>query len=147
MKEQGFTIFIAMIVMGTLLLISSSIVNLAVKQSFISSSGRESQYAFYAADTGIECALFWDVKNPATEITAFSRAGTSEINCNYSLPQVVGGPVATSTFWIFFTPDPYCAKVNVSKAVSGATLIESFGYNTCDTSNPRRVERAVRVSY
>lgn len=151
MKEKGFTLFIAVIVMGTLLLIATGIVSLAVKQAFISASGRESQHAFYAADTGIECALYWDVQNPAG-ISAFATSTGSTIFCNKDANNpgntwVVGGSYTSVINHIDFLPDPYCAIVTVTKGLDGSTEIESMGYNTCDPLNPRRVERAVRATY
>jgi len=142
--NKGFTLFIAIIVAGTLLLIATGITGLAVKQSLISSTGRESQYAFYAADTGMECALYWDVQN-SSGISAFSTSTGSVINCN-NQNMTVGG-TAISTFTLNLNPDPFCATVTVAKNDNGSTRIESKGYNTCDTSNPRRVERAVRATY
>ena len=149
--QKGFTLFIAIIVMGTLLLITTGIVSLAVKQALISASGRESQHAFYAADTGIECALYWDVQNPLG-ISAFSTSTGSTIFCNRDTGNpgnqwVVGGSYTSVINYISFLPDPYCAIVTVTKGISGSTVIESKGYNTCDSSNPRRVERAVRATY
>lgn len=151
MKNKGFTIFVAIIVMGTLLLIATGIVSLAVRQALISASGRESQHAFYAADTGIECVLFWDVQNPSGQ-SAFSTSTGSTIFCNKDANNpgnqwVVGGSYTSVINRIDFLPDPYCAVVTVSKGLSGETTIESMGYNTCDPSNPRRVERAVRATY
>ena len=151
-ESKGFTLFIAMVVMGTLLLIAAGITSLAVKQSFISSTGRESQNAFYAADTGIECALYWDVQNPSGK-SAFSTSTASTITCNNSANLPVGGGGygnPTSVFSFTLTPDIYCASVSVTKVYIGPVLrttIESKGYNTCDTTNPRRVERAVRATY
>ena len=149
--NRGFTLFIALIITGTLLLISSAVATLAVKQSFISTSGRESQHAFYAADTGIECALFWDVKNPSGS-SAFSTTTGSTIFCNRDSQNatnqwVVGGSQTSVINRINFLPDPYCAIVTVTKGVDGSTQIESLGYNTCAAGASRRVERAVRVNY
>lgn len=152
MKNKGFTLFIALVVMGTLLLIAAGITSLATRQALISASGRESQHAFYAADTGIECALYWDVKNP-TGISAFATSTASTITCDNSGPLSVGGGGdlnPTSSFTFTLTPEPYCVSVTVTKTyVSNVlrTVIESLGYNTCDSSNPRRVERAIRAVY
>jgi hypothetical protein len=152
MKNRGFTLFIAIVIMGTLLLISAGMVSLAVRQALISASGRESQAAFYAADTGIECALYWDVQNPSG-VSGFATTSTSQINCNNQIKTVGGSAVvvggfAVSTFTFNFDPDPPCVIVSVFKAMnSSATRIESKGYNTCDPTNPRRVERALRASY
>lgn len=157
MKNTGFTLFIAIVVMGTLFLIAAGVTNLALKQAFISTSGRLSQSAFYAADAGMECALYWDVKNPGADQSAFSSSTpAATINCNGSDASVnnisSGGfydPV-TYSFSYTLSPEPYCTVVTINKAyVSGVlkTTLESKGYNTCDTTNPRRVERAVRATY
>lgn len=149
--NKGFTLFIAIAVMGTLLLIATSIINLSVKQSQISDAGRESQIAFYAADSGMECALFWDVKNPDSEQSAFNIATTQIISCNQDGANPdneweVGGS-SESIIDITFLPEEACAVVTVTKNPDGTTEIKSRGYNTCDPSNPRRVERAVRATY
>jgi Tfp pilus assembly protein PilX len=148
-KEKGFALFLAVVITGTLLVVATGIVTLAFKQSLISVSGRESQRAFYAADTGLECALYWDVKNP-TGVSAFDTGTGTTINCNRdannSSNQWVVGGNQVSTFTINFSPDPYCAVVTVTKS-GDDTQIDSKGYNTCDASSSRRVERAVRANY
>lgn len=150
MKNKGFTLFIAVVVTGTLLLIATGIITLAYKQGLIASSGKESQIAFYAADSGLECALYWDVKNPSGE-SAFDPNFTSTINCNRDEGNTgnqwtVGGS-SESQFTMTFLPDPFCATVTVTKLTGGGTEIRSRGYNTCSATNPRRVERAVKVTY
>lgn len=150
--QSGFTLFIALVVTGTLLLIASGIINLVVKQSVIATFGRESQHAFYAADSGIECALYWDIKNPSGSQSAFATTTGTLINCNKDSNNpdnqwVVGGSAVSVINAITFLPDPYCAKVTVTKNINGTTRVESLGYNTCDTSSARRVERAVRATY
>lgn len=52
---------------------------------------------------------------------------------------------ATTTFDVGFEGEQ-CAKVVVNKD-SGNTRIESRGYNTCNTDDPRRVERGLRATY
>lgn len=148
--EKGITLFLAILITGVLLLVSTAIITLAVREAFLSSSSRESQYAFYAADTGTECAIYWDVKN-STGNTAFGTSTPLQnISCMSSsiTPiRVTNGNDATTTFSIQFPSEPYCAIVSVSKTADGKTKIESLGYNTCSSSNPRRVERAVRITY
>lgn len=62
-KEKGFTLLFAIFVAILVLSVGASIISVALKQSILSSTGRESQYAFYAANSALECALFWDL-NP-----------------------------------------------------------------------------------
>ncbi|MBX4195656.1 pilus assembly PilX N-terminal domain-containing protein [Candidatus Parcubacteria bacterium] len=156
-NQRGFTLLIAIVITATLLLVSTGIVSVAVKEAILASAGRESQFAFYAADTGIECAIYWDVKNPSG-LSAFSTTTTSTINCNSDsvntqggktnpTPNQVGGASGISVFSLTFLPDPYCATVTVTKTPDLRTTIESLGYNTCAPGNARRVERAVRVRY
>lgn len=148
-KEKGITLFIAIIITATLLLISVAIVTLAVKEAFLSSTYRDSQYAFYAADTGAECAIYWDVNNP-NNVSAFATSSVNtRIFClgnTIDPTRVVLGGSGTSTFHINYQAETYCADVLVAKNADGTTKIESLGYNNC-TSNPRRVQRAVRVTY
>lgn len=152
--KEGFTLFIAMIVMGVLLLIAAGVAGLAVRQAFISYSARESQFAFYAADTGIECALYWDIGNPSGTSAFATTTAVAPISCNgqsatQTRTALVNGS-ATSTFSFTLSPDPYCSTVTINKRYVGSSLvtkIESLGYNTCSASNPRRVERAVRATY
>lgn len=148
--NQGFTLFIAIVVTGVVLLVATSIISLAFKQSLISNSGKESQVAFYAADTAMECALYWDVHNLTGE-SAFATSTTSTVTCNQDANNTgnqwtVGGSSVSTMSNITFLPEAFCATVTVTKNANGTTLIEAKGYNTCAAS-ARRVERAVRASY
>lgn len=60
-NNKGFTLLFAVIVSTLVLAVGGSIINIALKQVILSGVGRDSQYAFYAANTGIECALYWDI--------------------------------------------------------------------------------------
>ena len=67
MKNRGMTLFIAIAIMSILLFISFAVVNITVKGTIFATFGRDSQYAFYAADSGAECAIYWDSKfDPST---------------------------------------------------------------------------------
>jgi len=139
-SKNGFTLLMAMIISSLLLSLGITIFNVTLKELVLSSYGRNSQFAFYAADTGIECALFWGIKK-----SAFSTSSPTNIECDGKTIENVGGQ-SVSTFSINFSPDPFCATVTVDKSGSG-TIIESRGYNTCDIANERRVERGIRVTY
>jgi len=146
MKEKGFTLFIAIVITATLLLVSTGIISIAVKEAFLTTASRQSQEAFYAADTGIECVLYWDLKNPSG-ISAFATSTTANISCN-NQGFTVGGATGESKFTLTFLPAKYCAELFVLKrSVQPKTSIESLGYNDCGSSNPRRVQRALKASY
>ena len=139
-----------MLVGGLALAVGIAIYDLTVRELDLSGTATQSQYAIYAADTGAECALYWDVKNPSGS-SAFDPSTSSTINCNQDANNggnqwVVGGSSA-STFTMTFLPDPSCAIVTVTKLTGNATRIESLGYNTCNSESSRRVERAIRATY
>jgi len=161
MKNKGMTLFIAVVVMGILLFISFAVVNITLKNTLFASSGRDSQFAFYAADAGLECALYWDAK---FDSFATSTSG-SPINCasnimsnnsaisgTSTLTKIGGGGSANpiSVFGVTMNMGSnsvsHCAIVTVIKNPNGTTYIKSRGYNTC-ASNPRRIERGVEVTY
>lgn len=144
-RRNGFTLLLAVLVSGVLLAIGLAIFNITIKEILLSSSGRESQFAFYAADTGAECALYWDQKQ-----RSFATSTSASISCNnVTIPSVGGeGYDTPSTFQ--FEVGGFCAIVSVTKSETfPRTKIESKGYNTsCGSSeNPRRIERAIRVTY
>src|SRR6185369_14936182 len=75
-NQKGFALLFAVLVSSVLLAIGVSIFNLTVKELALSASGRESQFSFYAADTGAECALYWDFK--ATQPVMFATSTASQ---------------------------------------------------------------------
>lgn len=157
--RRGFAMLFAVLVSSVLLSIGLSIFNLTVKELLLSSSGRESQFAFYAADSGTECVLYWDFKGQDIFATSSSSRTPSPaapdcagqaININ---PSQTTGTSATTKF-SFQVPNgaaaPYCVTVLVTKSVNNniiTTSVDSRGYNTCDSSDQSRVERALRVRY
>lgn len=167
-KEKGFTLLFAVLLAVLVLAVGASVINIAMKQVILTGIGRESQFAFYAANTGVECALYWDYMDLGVFATSSASVETENIikdivNCasGYNLffqgspnMEIVdeGVDYATSMFKIEFeTPIQYCAIITVNKKKNSQdaieTRIESRGYNTCDGSNPRRIERGLQLSY
>lgn len=155
--KRGITLLIAVIAVSALFLIAMAISDISYKEQVISYSGRDSKVAFYAADLGMECALYYDLKGadftngttstpfnfattsaPTTQVIACGNVGTYTLTNQGTAPfsVVTSGTVSTSTFFFNYT-DPVtsiksCSYVRVVKAVNGAvvgTIIESRGYN------------------
>lgn len=165
-RSAGFTILFAVLVASLLLSIGLAIFNIALKEIILSSTARESQYAFYAADSGIECALYFDLQEEAFSISAIH----GPIDCNDApIPNEGGGSTDfggqgygyVNRFTLMSlsgaSADP-CAVVTVIKTLDTdgnddtthddpfeRTKIESRGRSSCDSSNPRRVERAIEL--
>jgi hypothetical protein len=142
----------AVLVSSILLSIGLAIFNLTIKELLLSSLGRDSQFAFYAADSGAECALYWDFKEEAFATSSVP----GPIECADVVIDNMGGKGygGSNDFTIYLDQtlsDPSkgpCTLVSVTKYDSPLrTILEARGYNTCDPTNPRRVERAIRVTY
>jgi hypothetical protein len=177
--KKGFTLLIAILTSSLFLVIGATIFKIAYTQLTLSSIGKDSQAAFYSADTGAECALYWERKyypggddgsgsafnvGDATGEPGIPSGGTAIDYANSnrqkivgaSLPtiQCLGGPIAiaskgtiTNSAFNLIT-GRYCASVEVLKQYTGGvvvTTVTSRGYNTCDTTNPRRVERTIQI--
>ncbi len=159
-QKSGFTLLFSVLISSVLLSIGVSIFSTTLKDLLFSSSGRDSQFAFYAADTGVECALYWDKKGqifPTSTASALPLPDGSTV-CNgedivVNWEVVADTNPTVTTFYLnredspSYDPTKACAVVRVFKDQLGQSRIDSFGYNTCVTSNPRRIERGIRVVY
>lgn len=74
---RGFTLFYAVLMSSLLLALGLAIFNITYKELILSAGARESAVAFYAADAGLECALFWDRKHIGLSSPAFGFYGDS----------------------------------------------------------------------
>ncbi len=159
-SERGFSLFISIVVMGALLLVAFAVSNLASKEVSFATFNRDSQYAFFAADAGIECAIFWDSKaspsafDPATPGSPISCNGvsmsTGKLISGTTTTMMIGGGGNSKSvfgFLLWGASDQPCVHVIVNKNPSGTTKINAYGYNNCNQSDPRRVERGVEVNY
>lgn len=75
--NSGFTLFYAVLVSSLLLALGLAIFNITYKELILSAGARESATAFYAADSGLECALFWDRKHTGKSSPIFGFYGDS----------------------------------------------------------------------
>jgi len=149
--QKGFTIFFAMLIGALALSIGFAIYDLTIREIDLSSAATQSQFAIYAADTGVECALYWDSKYNGTK-SAFGTTSSSVwgtgVTCNgqdisaYGVPPTPivppgpsagwlpwdhsqsGATYATTTFTLSFlqTGQAYCTVVDVGKATISNVL-------------------------
>ncbi len=155
LRSGGYVLAFSVLVGSVLVSIGLGMFNIAIKEIVLSSSGRESQLAFYAADSGGECAVYWDIRHPNFSSSVFATSSQSAIpssgvNCAgkdiASDWTVSTSPSSGVTTFSISLSNGSCTTVVVTKQ-SNTTKIESRGLNTCNTSNPRRLERGLRISY
>lgn len=170
--KRGFALLLAALVASIVLALGASIYTLASKEVQLSATGRDSQFAFYAADSAAECALYWDArsdKHPYSFATSTDSKGSlapaTQIFCDGKqvTPTVSQDPAptptaATTTFsYDLLTSPSYCTDVQVAKfrdatTNSERTVIDANGYNvSCAALNGNTsatvLQRSVELSY
>lgn len=88
-KKRGFTIFFAVLVAGLTLAVGAVIYDLLIRSLSLSQLATQSQYAIYAADTGAECALYWDLKYAS--ISSSDQDGSAFATSSLELASDIGG--------------------------------------------------------
>ncbi|OHA54519.1 MAG: hypothetical protein A2Z62_00560 [Candidatus Terrybacteria bacterium RIFCSPLOWO2_02_42_20] len=145
--KHGFALLLSIFVINVVLLVSLGVSGVVINEFKLSGVGRESQIAFYAADAGIECFFYWEIKHPGLADSAFGYYDApSTIKCagnNFTIPAKSNSPYGPYKINL---SDNSCAKITVTK--SSFTTVESRGYNTkdCDSTSSFKVERAIRVT-
>lgn len=171
-SKKGFVLLFAVVLVSIILAISLGVSNIALKEVNFSVSARATNDAFYAADTGVECALYY-LRNTVPSFTGESEAFgiPTELvltQCNdmdVALNQDENGNETSSGPWVFNLTSlgdsqNACALVKVIKdiKVTNTTTIISKGYNighisnsegipNCDSNNPNQIERVIEVRY
>lgn len=143
-REKGVALLFVVLLTSVLFLVAIGITNISYKELAFSLQARDSDLAFFAADTGIECGLYLNKTYPALfpaagATTIGPGSGTFPMTCNSNTlhTAIYGG---ASTFAIDL--GTVCAQVSIDKTVpiivSGVThhitTITSKGYNTKITS-------------
>jgi len=161
-KRRGFTLLLAALVASVALSLASSIYSIVSKELALSSIGQDSQYAFYAADTAAECALYWDTRfnwfstsTPGTAASCDGQTITLETPPGRASSYT---PTSTMEFEVQLFTDTtpgYCADVEVQKHLNQstnivATIITANGYSvSCAaiSTAPDALQRTVALQY
>lgn len=162
-ENKGFALIVAVVLSGVAAAVTITLTTLAYKNLMLSSTAKESQYAFYAADSALECALYWD--NGAHNVFKYAASPTSvTIHCP------IGVDSATAVTLVGSSPDSntteyrsgwftvngtHCARITIYKdsPSSPATKLYADGVNkSCNdfsgsSGTSRAVERGLKASY
>lgn len=173
-RKRGISLIIALLTTTLLLAISFSVGGIILRQFRIISTSVQSQIAFYAADSALDCSIYWDIISDDGSMNKVNVDGSntyvfgitppggnpaSIIKCGSDnapagLVYTADASIATTTFYLnYSTPQyPACAYVSIVKTPD-RTFIETRGYNiglsgnTCDLTNAvsrRIVERGLQ---
>ncbi len=148
-SQRGFTILLAALIASLVLALGIAVFSIAQKELILSSTGRNSELAFYAADTGAECALYWDMRHsafdPLLPVTPLTCDGNAAINVAAS---GVSYPVS---YTFSFDPNGYCVQLTVTKdTVHPRTRIHADGFSVACSdieASGRALQRSVELTY
>lgn len=142
-QKKGAVLLIAILVASVALAVGIGVYNRTYKELLFGSFWKQTQVAFSAADSGLECALYYELHPLVTPVSCF---GTT----------ISGWTPGSFGSFSLGTPGGGCVNINVSwNSTISATTTEARGYNTpynstgnntCDNSDPRRVERGLGFS-
>ena len=137
--QRGFALLVAVIFMSVMLSIGLALGSLGYKQQVLASSAIESQYAFYAADAALECALYYDQQQNLFAYEGYD-GNPKSMTCGGNAVTVNQAPPSPSqlisTARISLDSGKRCADVTVYKPPSGTgtTYLFSQGYDvSCAT--------------
>lgn len=151
-KSNGYTILFTILVISVLATLSVGIANISIKQRFLSRLASDSQSAMYLTDAGMECALYnyyLGTLNGTFSCLMLKDPGSGSATTINMKEATAGSGIFT--FDTSLTPvadtEP-CFQIETTQDANGnITKIISRGYNTCKTTDSRRVERALEVTF
>ena len=140
-NNKGFVLLFAVTFSSIVLSIALGVTNIAFREVKFGTNARDTNNAFFAADTGIESVLFSD-KDPNT----------------FPMPEEEEKADPIFVFIVGLGSERLsCAIVSVTKdnrdPSKPITTIISKGYNigggdpSCSSPNPDRIEREIKVTY
>lgn len=160
-KQKGFVALYAVLITSLILSMVIGISSISYKELVLSSYAKYSHYAFFAADTGLECAQYFDQQG-----TFLKNSPTVDCDNQSLAVNMQSQSVYNFSFDLVTNPSlnkKSCVKVSVNKdfqydfdgdgIVDSNTIIESTGYSKecsvvdASTKDSSIVQRALRVNY
>jgi hypothetical protein len=137
-SDKGSVLLISLIVSTVVLAVGFGVYQRTYKEILLSSMWIQTQIAFGAADAGLECAVYWDLHPGAKSCFGTSFAWNIPNDGTWYVPDTLLAPFGN------------CVLLRAMKTPASPTVttIEARGRNgACGSSNPRLVERGLKITY
>jgi hypothetical protein len=159
-KNNGYAILYTIVIISIIMTIAIGMSNNVNKQLILSSVARDSQTAFYQADMAVECGLYLQFgENPDGNASVLAENGT-EFVCGLNssgqsiefLAFALDAEIPPKIVNIrpndqMLNSNSPCFELTVDESNPAETVMSASGYNVCNPSNPKRVERSFEVRY
>ena len=150
-NQDGITLLITLLLMGVLMAVSTSLLNITLKQYQLSGISLASETAFQASSAGMECALYNDWVNkhfdigPRNAISCFDNISSDDLEGSADADANAGsGEEQRFQFsWKIQNTSPdVCSEISVYKFYNATAPVDvsvndvSFRTNADGTSDP-----------
>lgn len=140
--DRGYALMFTLLIISLIIAITSGVALTLSKNIILANTARESQEAFYQADTAGECALF------ASRFLDFDDYVSNNYlfecgNLSLDVDSMVANKYILSDSSVLGTQDP-CFTIEIDKT-SSPTIVKAKGYNACGGNDV--VERGIEISY
>lgn len=159
-KNGGFALLFTVVIVAAVSVITAGLTSTIYKQVILSSLAKDSSVAFYQADTASDCALYADLRGVAPIGSTFLADHiVNPWNCGEMELNVVGWDETPTGNYILKPNLPSdfsgpCFNIEVTRSQiqrDGKTIVKTSisakGYNICDVTSPRTVEREIKIDY
>ena len=140
-NNTGFVLLFAVTISAILLAVALGVSNVAYKEVKFGTSAKDTNDAFFAADTATEYMLYQDKPSPGPGPLPTPSAGNTSTNY-YTVTGLGNSGNGCALITVF--------KDNTSPPTI-KTKITSKGYDSgdvnCASTNPDRIEREIEVNY
>ncbi len=154
--KKGITLLIAVFIASVALAVAIGIFSFLYSENQLAVATEDSFAAYRAADSGIDCALYWDIKGTAGDgsQSAFPASPTLPFNifCGGNTVAVNNFNADTYKFDIDFSANDSsnhsCAHVSITKVNNSASIISLGESKICSSaSSNRTVQRGIELDY
>lgn len=147
--KSGFAMLFTVLVISIIMSLAIGIANVTFKQNLLSSIAKDSLIAFYAADAGVECGLYYDFTVGLFPKDLPVASAPDTLACgNNTLSKV--SDMSYTNYIVYreniTDANKPCRNLVFDKTDATVSLVQSRGYSVCNNT-PRQVERALEVRY
>ena len=150
-NQKGYALLFTVVIISMISLLTVGLANTTLKQLVLSLGAKDSQMAFFQSDMAVECALYAETRGNMLINNNTFNCGVGKNASPYQLKVISteSGKYSLSVPSLDTSSDP-CFRISIIQEIVAnvmTTRILASGYNICDKTNARTVERTVEINY
>lgn len=148
-NQKGYALLFTVLIISSISVVAAGLINAVYKQLILSLLAKDSSSAFYQADTAVDCAMYADLY-----ASTHGWLEGDTLNCGGFDLNIIKHDDGS---YDLLPPDEKsnepCFRINVSKNSNSdidgfnTESIKAKGYNICNMTNSKTVEREIVVNF